>query len=322
MRRLVYLLFTVVLSLVLITGVLVQHRQSASQLVHSGRSQDLPPVKKWQKYPNLGCITKKLDEYRPLNMGLTYHHPSIVHYAKLSKDGEAVRLTFLEYMSIMAAYKFLRPERILIHTYTEIEGKYWNTVKNWIGTSIEAHQVQPITHFGDKQVQYIEHAADYIKLRGVLEFGGIMSDFDVIVVNGSRLRAMQRLSECVLSKGGHVGQFVNAGFTSCIKNSTFIRLWMSRYFEDYRPELYVYNSSLQPLRILEDTNSTLCHNVFVDSTICLNPNPTAEKQRWKKWKGVKWRTKTAAHHFFKRGDERLLKEKHSLGDMLRHVMKA
>ncbi len=274
------------------------------------------------QWPNLGCYNKKFDEYKPIDVGLTYHHPSIVHYAKLSKDNHPVQLTFLEYMSIMSAYKFLQPKAIFIHTYTQIEGKYWNEIQTWTNTFVEAHIIPPVTHFGNNRVKYIQHVADYVKLQALVEFGGLMSDFDLIVINASRLHAMQRLSECVLSKGGPVGQFVNAGFISCIRNSTFIRLWINKYHEDYRPDLYVYNSSLQPLHILENKNSTRCHNVYLDSTVCLDPNATAEKLRWKKKGGVNWRSKTAAHHFYKRGDEKMLKDKNSLGDMLRHVMRA
>lgn len=272
-------------------------------------------------WPNLGCYNKIFDEYKPIDGGMTYHHPSIVHYAKLSKDYQPAKLTFMEYMSIMSAYKFLKPRMILIHTYSRIEGRYWDDIQTWTNADIRVRILSPITHFGKNSVKYIQNAADYAKLQALVEFGGLACDFDLIIINASRLRAMQRISECVLTRGGPVGQFVNAGFISCIKNSKFIQLWIAKYHKDYRPDFYVYNSSLQPLRILEDKNSTLCHNVYLDSTVCLNPSPQ-ERIKWKEKGGVRWRGKMAAHHFTKLGGERLLGGRNSLGNMLRYVLRA
>lgn len=269
---------------------------------------------------NPGCLFKKFDMYMPIDVGVIYHHPSIVHYAKLSTDASPVSLTFLEHMSVLSAYKFLRPKRIIIHTYGDIVGRYWNRIKKWNRTSIEVNKVERVTHFGDKKVEFVQNQADYIKLRALLELGGVISDFDVIVINGQRYQTQQRIAECVLSKGGKNGQFVNPGFISCVKNSSFVRRWLDGYHKDYKPELYVYNASLKPLHILEDEHSKVCYNVYVDDTICLNPNATKEKLRWMKRNGVYWRSKTAAHHFLKNGDARLLKKKHSFGEMLQYVM--
>lgn len=272
---------------------------------------------------NPGCLHRKFDKYKPIDTGEVYHHPSIVHYAKLSPDDVPVSFNFLEFVSVMSAYKFLRPEKILIHTYTDVVGEYWDLMQKWTGVSVEAKMADRVTHFGEKEVKYIQHQADYVKLTNLLKLGGVISDFDVIIISGKRVRDAQRISECVLSKGGPTGQFVNIGFVSCVRNSSFIRRWLEGYFEDFRPELYVFNGSFIPLRILEDKHSKVCYNVYLDDTICLDPNATEEKARWWQRQGVNWRAKTAAHYFLKKVNSKtILSQDNSLADMLRYVLDA
>lgn len=272
---------------------------------------------------NPGCIYKKFDLYKPVDTGINYYHPPVIHYVKLSTEEDPVRLSFLDYMSVMSAYKFLKPERILFHTYTDIEGRYWSLVKKFKHTSAGVNKVEQVTHLGGKEVTSLVHQADFLKLQGLLKFGGVVSDLDVIVLNGTRVRRMQRISECVLSKGGKSGNILNAGFASCMRNSLFVRQWLDGYHQDYRPELYAYNSAFKPLSILEDSTSDVCYNVHLDDTISLNPSAT-QAEKWKEHHGVQWRGKTAARHFTKIANQTLLQDHNdnSLADMLRYVFNA
>ena len=40
-------------------------------------------------------------------------------------------------------------------------------------------------NIGGKMVRYVAHEADYIRLEALLKVGGLISDFDVVVVNGT-----------------------------------------------------------------------------------------------------------------------------------------
>jgi hypothetical protein len=271
---------------------------------------------------NAGCAERKLGRYKSVDTGKIYHHPAIAHYAKLTRNhNSAVSLNFREYTSVLSVYKFLQPERIIFLTYTNMKGKYYEMTKSWKNVLIEVHKIPRANKIGGKHVTYIQHEADYIKLSALHKHGGLVLDFDVIVVNGTRLKEEQRLSECVLSDEG---EYINAGFQSCIKNSSFIAKWLEGYDQDYRPSLWIHNASFKPAGILQSKKSKVCYNVHLDNTICLNPNAGQTKQ----WLGnkVQWRTKTAAHYFLKRGipndDERLLKANHSLAQLLRHVHEA
>ena len=253
-----------------------------------------------------------------MDTGKVYHHPPIVHYAKLSKDGQAVSLNFRDYSSALSAHKFIQPEKIIFHTYSDMSGKYWDMIK---GVEIVLNKIPCIRKFGDKAPAWIQHHADFVKLSALYKYGGVGLDFDVIIVNGTRLKQEQRTSECVLA---FEGEYVNGGFYSCIANYSLVAYWLEGYEKDYQPRKWLHNISYRPLNLLLDKKSSVCYNVYVDKTISINPGFGKQRQ----WLGrdVQWRTKTAAHYFIKRGipndDERLLQADHSLGDLLRYVHEA
>ena len=267
---------------------------------------------------NPGCISRKIADYIPRNSGFSQHHPTVIHYAKLTMPGEAVSLSFMDYMSMMSVYKFLKPEKIFIHAYDDIVGKYWQLIQKWKGTSLIVNKVRPLANIGGKSVEYEAHKADYIRLVALLKFGGIISDFDVIIINGTKIREMQKLSECIISKEE---DYLNIGFVSCIKNSMFVKRWIDSYHSDFRPSSYLYNSAFKPIVMLEDRK--YCCNCYVEDTICLPSNKKENKMKWLQQNGVQWKSKPAAHYFLKSeftfNDDRLLMEKHSLGEMLQYV---
>lgn len=274
---------------------------------------------------NPGCRGKKrLKDYRAVDTGRVYHHPSIVHYIKLSRyGGGAPHINFREYTSVLSVHKFLRPEKIMFHTYSNsLAGKYWDLINSWTDVSIEVNKIPKVEKIGGKFVPYIQHEADYVKLKSVYNYGGIVLDFDVIIVNGTRLKRQQSLSECVLSEEG---DYINCGFYSCIKKSPYIAKWLESYDTDYRPDLWLHNGSFRPMDFLLDKKSDVCYNVHLDDTICINPN-WGKQREWLQKGAVNWRTKTAAHYFVKdsiaNDGEGLLKENHSLADLLRYVHNA
>jgi hypothetical protein len=267
---------------------------------------------------NPGCIARALNKYRPLDTGKVYHHPSIVHYAKLTRGGHRLTLNFREYTSVLSVYKFLQPKRIIFHVYTGMEGKYWDIINSWKNVQITVNKIPHVRMIGGRPAAYIQHEADYVKLRALYEHGGVTLDFDVVIVNGTKLRQEQRIAECVLSEEG---EYINGGFHSCINHSSYIGKWLEGYNKDYRPDLWLHNVSFKPTFLLTGKDSTVCYNVYLDDTISIHPN-WGKKREWLE-SNVKWSTKTAAHYFVKdliaNDDERLLKGSHSLAQLLRYV---
>ena len=281
------------------------------------RSFQSSPSTPTTDYINPGCTMsdpRRLRDFKPIQTSTVYHHPSIVHYAWF---GAKIELGFVYYVAMLSAYRFLKPEKIIIHSNVDIgHGKYWDLTQKWEGTSVEINKVAMVSDLGGKRVSYVQHQGDYRKLSQLLEHGGVMSDFDVIILNGTRIQEAQRKSECFVSNEGNV---VNIGFLSCVRNSSFIRKWLEVYHRDYRPNLWVYNSGNVPTQILMDKSA--CHNMYLDNTICLRPNAGEARSWWlsSAYK-VEWKGKTAAHHFLKGlHDANILNAKHSFGELLRYV---
>ena len=266
---------------------------------------------------NPGCITRTLFKYKAVDTGTRYTHPPLVHYVKLGV--KELQLNFLEYTSVLSVYKFLKPDKITFYTYHSLYGKYWNKIKQWKNIVIELRLIPPITKLGGKPVKFIEHVADYWKLYMVYKYGGLALDFDVVILNGARLKHLQSMSECVLAAQT---EHINGGFYSCIPNSIFILTIIENYHKDYRPSSWLYNISYYSLHLLTSKKSTKCHNVYVDGTICISPD-FPYRMNWLKPNKVAWRNKTAAHYFVKKQvphiGEDILKANYSLAEMMKYV---
>ena len=275
---------------------------------------------------NPGCISKKMSDYKPRITSVLYHHPNIVHYVMFSTTPR-YQLIFRDYMSMLSVYKFLKPEKIILHTNTDIVGAYWKSMQEWKDSTVEINKVKRVPKLANVEVKYIEHEADYTKIKILCKYGGSIFDFDVIMVNGTKWKQNQKISECVLSLERNN---LNIGALSCRKGSSFAQAWLYKYHNDYKQE-WTYNSGLVPANILRmlDTNDT-CHNVYVDETLAQDPLYNQVKRWVDSSHSVNWKEKAAAHYYYamlpkfsqlkkEDLDERLLMQDSSLGDLFRHV---
>ena len=133
---------------------------------------------------NPGCISRELRDYKPYitNTSVLYHHPNIVHYVMFSRIPR-YQLIFRDYMSMLSSYKFLKPEKIIMHTNTDVVGAYWKSIQEWTDIVVEIHKIERVPKLAGVTVESIEHEADYTKLRILQKYGGSIFDFDVIVIN-------------------------------------------------------------------------------------------------------------------------------------------
>ena len=269
---------------------------------------------------NPGCKQRfPVSSYRPITRARNYRHPSIVHFAKfVKKPSEPVSLKFLEYMSMLSVYKIMKPEKIWIHSNGQINGKYWTLTQKWSGTAVEIIHNEILTHFGNTKVAFFEHMADYTKLLQVLNNGGIAMDFDVIMINHTKLVEMQRVSECVLVQEG---RNIRISFFSCIKGAPYLHAMINSYHTDYRKK-WIYNAGIVPTRLLAAKRSD-CFNVYVDTEIC-EPYYKDVRKTWMVYKKVNWRIKPAAHYFKRllglpREDESILNGNNSFSEMVQYI---
>ena len=279
---------------------------------------------------NPGCISRELRDYKPYitNTSVLFHHPNIVHYVVLSTTPQ-YQLIFRDYMSILSSYKFIKPEKIILHTNTGVVGAYWKFIQEWSDIVVEIHIIARVPKLAGVTVKYIEHEADYTKLRILQEYVESIFDFDVIMINGTRWRKEQKISSCILSVQGNSDQ-VNIGALSCIKGSLFVDAWLHKYHTDYRHD-WTYNSGTVPTNMLWKSDSNgKCYNVYVDETISQDPG---HGDAWRWVDGnlyVNWKNKTATHYYYNcltsmgqlKPDDRnelMLVQNGSLGELFRHI---
>ncbi len=231
-----------------------------------------------------------------------YRHPNIVHYVKMaSNKGTDAELKLLDYVSILSVDKNYKPDKIVIHSNRKLTGELWK-LANTLNTTIEERYAarRPTIGRSNKPAKTISHEADVHKIEIAMKEGGIVMDFDVIILDGENLRRQQASSECVLSIEREC-TFVNAGFISCVPNTVFLGKWWQGYMNDYRNtwSSYLYNCGEYSARILRGCPS--CYNVYLDPEICMNPDagapggPGPGRDPWKVKNGVKWRNKTVVH---------------------------
>ncbi|OQV15817.1 hypothetical protein BV898_10069 [Hypsibius exemplaris] len=146
--------------------------------------------------------------------------PLIVHYIWLhSKFRQPNPITFLDCVSVLSVMKNLKPDAILVHTNLP---DFWpfdpcnHIISNWAG--LELVPVQMIFVAGGKRIHLVEQAADLTKLKVLREYGGLVIDFDVYLINGTKFREVYYANPCVLTeeKAGKL----NYGFIACQKGET------------------------------------------------------------------------------------------------------
>ena len=241
----------------------------------------------------VGIFTDLCEVMTGRNDGCIYKHPEIVHFVKFTNSLDS-ELTFQDFLSVLSVHKFYKPENIIIHSNAKhFNGTYWNLSKK-LGTTIKLQYTDRIRAVGkSKQLpSRITHEADILKVQTMLQEGGIFMDFDSVILNGTQLRATQRLAECVIGSDTDPCTRLCAGFMSCVPNSTFVEAWWQGYQENYVPNLWVYNAGTVPSNILRSCTS--CYDVYVDRTI--SNIKTAYGKVWLTRNGVDWRTKAVVHY--------------------------
>ena len=222
-----------------------------------------------------------------------YLHPEIFHYVLFTNNPKDSVLGFREFLSIYSVDKFYKPEKIVIHCSQSITGKYWEMVQN-LTTPIEMRLTDRITTIGKdkKKPSYISHEADYLKIKSGFRDGGIYSDFDVVILNGSKLREMQRQSEIVIGRDNQECTRTCAGFFSSVPGSPFMGKWLDSYENNYRPG-WIDNAGHVPAGILHHCPE--CHRDITVDYHMSNWNDAAAKN-WLKEGGLEWRQKAVAHY--------------------------
>ncbi|OQV14876.1 hypothetical protein BV898_10908 [Hypsibius exemplaris] len=91
-------------------------------------------------------------------------------------------------------------------------------IKNWSG--VEIVPVRRKFTMQGKRFFFIAHEADVMKFDALVEYGGLVLDFDVYIINGGKVRELMRTWPCFMCDE-KAPFLLNAGFIGCRKGSRF-----------------------------------------------------------------------------------------------------
>ena len=166
--------------------------------------------------------------------------PNVVHFV-YGMEKTAV-FGLVQYLAVASASTVLRPKVIYIHCFYSPKGFFWDLVSSVVKVR-RIHEIDSI--FGNP-IHHYAHKADIVRLRALLEFGGIYLDMDVIslapfdhLLNKSIVMGQ----EGVNGKEGLCNAVVIAA-----KDSKLLKIWYNAYVS-FNHSQWNYHSVVLPKKL-------------------------------------------------------------------------
>ncbi|GAV00471.1 hypothetical protein RvY_11314 [Ramazzottius varieornatus] len=203
-----------------------------------------------------------------------------VNYVHLYDNPAKPRpLNFLGCLGAYSAALNLEPDRILIHTNNASLNplvqcdSLLNMTIRW--PLVEVIKVGLQKKMNNKAIGTIQHEADIRKLQSVEEYGGLVLDFDVYVINGTLLRWLMQQHPCIVC---HEVDRLNAGFLGCQQpHARYPQLVLEEsYRKRYNPNCWLCNSGQEPWNVLQKNKET----ALVVNGVCDHPSGVVEAENW------------------------------------------
>ena len=163
-----------------------------------------------------------------------YLVPNIVHFIHFKGQKD---FKFVNYLSILSAYKVQKPQLIMLHCDHIPTGAWWKRL--WREVPLRLTHRLPPTHIYGQKVSKVYHQADIAKLEVLQEYGGIYMDYDVIVIN-----SLDPLRRYPVTLGKEKPPKLIAGVIIAERNALFIRILHASYSRNYRAWKWDYNCAV------------------------------------------------------------------------------
>lgn len=184
-----------------------------------------------------------------------YIVPNIIHFLFF----DIYELSFVDAVCVLAAFKNQRPENIYFHTNVEeFKGHYWEKLKSTPGLRIEIRKVTlPDKIFGQKfsSKNHRWHAGDVIRIKILMEYGGIFLDNDSYLV-----KSLDEFRKFEMTLGWPEGQYLGTQVLVAHKDARFLHLWLETY-RQYYPNRWYFNAGEKPTREVLWFKPELVHRV-------------------------------------------------------------
>ena len=167
--------------------------------------------------------------------------PKIVHVTWFYPP-DKVNFHFHMFISLLSAYRFLVPEKIMFWCNNAPQGFWWEKAQTNIPVIQMVHRNAPTSIFGNP-VNVPEHQSDIVRLEAVMRYGGIYMDLDMII-----LKSFDPLRVYDVTMGLESPGFLANGMIIAKPNATFLTIWHDEYrtFKDYQ---WAEHSVMLPYRL-------------------------------------------------------------------------
>nr|XP_037268261.1 uncharacterized protein LOC119159562 [Rhipicephalus microplus] len=211
--------------------------------------------------------------------------PNIVHFVRL---GDAP-LSFIEVVSIRAAWLQQKPDSLMIHCdncSATTGSENWKHIKDIPRLTLN-YVEKPETIFGI-EISCIQHASDIVRIRVLRKYGGIYLDSDSYVV-----KSLDKYRRYETTIGWPPRGIIGNQIIIAHKRSEFLRLYYESY-RKYRPDLWYYNGGQLPTQEILGKNPHLVYRVPCDFGVHEHIVMTLFERS-----NDDWRNFSAMHLFFR-----------------------
>lgn len=218
--------------------------------LHQMKKDDNPGKNSEQNTIRTGVILNRENVIQN-NRSETFVVPNIVHFVWF---GENSKWYFHQFLSVLSAYKNIKPDVIYFHCDNEPVGEWWIATKKRVKT-LKITKAVPPKFIYKQKIVFPEHKSDIFRILVLQEMGGIYLDTDVIA-----LKSFDPLREYPFTMGleyhGEPGR-VNNGVIISKPNATFLNVWKLTY-ESFSSSEWDYHSCVIPY-LLRNRYSNILH---------------------------------------------------------------
>ena len=169
--------------------------------------------------------------------------PKIVHYIWFYSKEEC-NFKFYNFISVLSAHKYIKPENIIIWYDNLPCGVWWDRIRVYIPILRVRRINPPKTVFGQR-IKVPEHRSDVARLGILFEHGGIYLDLDMIA-----LKSWDPLLHYNTTLGAETDYDLGNGVIITVPKSQFLRRWGNTY-RNFRDSLWGFNSVIMPFYLAQ-----------------------------------------------------------------------
>lgn len=211
-----------------------------------------------------------------------YLVPNCVHFLRFGNP----RLTFVEMICVLAAYKNQKPDKIIFHRNhnTTFTGPYWEVLSRLKAmiNIVEFNYIEEPTEIFGQPIQRLMrkyHGSDITRIKILMKYGGIFLDNDAYII-----KSLNDFRRYEMTLNWDEGQFLGTQILLAHKDARFLRLWLESYRGAYRGDLWYYNAGEHPTKYILWTQPELIHRVKVQFGVDTDFIGHLFQQEWSGWR--------------------------------------